>query len=409
MTASIAALRELAEIVSVSPRTKEARPLYVKLAHYEHGAFLNPLLFGFPIVPTTGETVSIPQLPNRPPQGSVTRLIGPDVATEEMPSVHAIVANHPVGKQLEIALTLAATLVARQEIARQARQSGVSDIDQLASRADNEVMRSVKDAIRTRGWRVTAASIRTRSIAASLPLVVRYSDEVMNQEELAARAPVLRRIYNEISPARAAVDRIATLLSQGMKTIGFGSEATAAFGRDLLDLQLSRTYLAHVARDAFVCGNGYLSFGDMPDEDIRLLPPEHVLLLDENTARLVTADEDSVHRKILHVRGAEQVGNIYGVSVLEPFVHTQCMREAMRYALDFADAYDRPEYPNDQRALSRKNIALAERVLAKTDEEFPSLLGAPGSLKVEVPRQLYFPGYENMQPAATGLTLGDAE
>jgi hypothetical protein len=78
---------------------------------------------------------------------------------------------------------------------------------------------------------------------------VTYSPILMNAADLALRTPILRRVYNEMPEIRNAIDKVATMLSQSLMTVGGGSEQVAAFARDLLDVGSTRTYLAHLARD----------------------------------------------------------------------------------------------------------------------------------------------------------------
>ncbi len=227
----------------------------------------------------------------------------------------------------------------------------------------------------------------------------------MDAADLALRAPILRRVYNEMPEIRSAIDKVTTMLSQGLMTVGGGSERVAAFVRDLLDVGSTRTYLAHVARDAFVCGNGYLSFGTVPDEDIRLLPPERVTILDSETVRVTDGGTDVIHKPVIHMTGAEQQGSPYGLSVLEPFVHLQNEREAFQETLEIAEVWSQIPAPETARAWARGNVPLARRRLKDIDSKITATLGGPTYLEVQPPADLYFPGHELMAPAAAGLSL----
>jgi hypothetical protein len=227
----------------------------------------------------------------------------------------------------------------------------------------------------------------------------------MDADALALRAPILRRVYNEMPEIHSAIDKVATMLSQGLITLGGGSDRIAAFARNLLDAGSSRTYLAHLARDAFVCGNGYLSFGRVPDEDIRLLSPERVTILNPETVRVSEGSSHVIHSPVLHVTGAEQQGSPYGLSVLEPFVHLQTEREIMQETLEIAAAWEQIPVPEAARTWAVSSVPLACRRLKDIGSKVTATLGASGNLQVEAPADLYFPGYELMAPAAAGLAL----
>jgi hypothetical protein len=202
---------------------------------------------------------------------------------------------------------------------------------------------------------------------------------------------------------------VATMMSQSLMTVGGGSEQVAAFARDLLDVGSTRTYLAHLARDAFVCGNGYLSFGTVPDEDIRLLLPEEVTILDSETVRVTSGGSDVIHRRLLHETGAEQQECLYGLSVLEPFVQPQNERELMLERIEIAEAWDKLPAPEPARSQALTLVPLARRRLEVIARNITATLGAPQTLRVEPPADLYFPGHELMAPAAAGLALVDSE
>jgi hypothetical protein len=414
MAASASALTELARVATADFSQRDARPLYVRLSHFEHGAFLSPLLFGFWVLSTTGELVTRPTPPRmegRPPLPAA-HLRSVDAASPEHPSIYAVVANHPVPVQIEHTLAALSSLVARQEFVGAGISDVVTEIDRLTAEVDTRAITVVTDTLRSQGWRAAAEAVRARSEAAGLPLVVMYDPVLMDQVTLALRAPILRRIYNELPAVREAVDKVATIHSQGLKTVGVGSERAAAFARDLLDVGSTRTYLAHLARDAFVCGNGFLAFGAVPDEDIRLLPPELVRILEPvgpGILSVAVGDAGVIHKPVLHVTGAEQRESSYGLSVLEPFVQVQCEREVMLDLLEVAKAWDRPDVPELYRSDALKKVPLARRVLASLESKVVTMLGGPRTLRVQPPADLYFPGYEGMAPVANGLSMVTGE
>jgi hypothetical protein len=405
MAASASALTELARLSSADPGQHGARPLHVRLSHFEHGAALSLQLFGFSVLPATGERVISPRPAGMAAKPPAAGLLPPDAVSAEDPMIYAVIANHSVPVQIEHTLATLAMLVARQELIS-AGGLNVPEIDRLGAEVDTRATTAVRDTLRSQGWRAAAQAISARSAAAGLPLAVTYSPVLMDAGALALRAPILRRVYNEMPEVRRAIDKVATMLSQGLMAVDSGSERVAAFARDLLDIGSTRTYLAHLARDAFVCGNGYLSFGTVADEDIRLLPPEQVTIVDSETVRVTDGGTDVIHRPVLHVTGAEQPGSPYGLSVLEPFVHLQNERETFQETLELAEAANQnPATPEDFRAWALRNVPLASRRLKDIDNKITATLGGPTHLEVEPPADLYFPGHELMAPAAAGLSL----
>lgn len=405
IAASVSALRELAELVTAQDRQAGTRPLYVRLSHVDHGAFLTLLLYGFSITPATGRVVTRPMVPllDESPR-TAAAMLSPDACTQDQPLSQAVVANHPVGMQIDSVLAGLSTLTARQQLVSSSA-AGAPDLDQRAAGADVDAVTAMKDMVRIKGWRAAAEAIGVRARAAGFPLVVTYDRVLLGRGAIADRAPILRRVYNEVRAARKAVDKTVALLSQGLFSVGGTSQAMAAFGRDLLDLTANRTYLAHLARDAFVCGNGYLSFGAVPDEDVQLLPPESVTILTETTVRLDHGDEHSIHDKVLHLTGAEQLSSPYGVSMLEPFVQPLLQRELMQHLIDTAQAWDRPEVPDQYRQDAAARVPMAHRALAAIENNFEQLSGAAAALRVDPPPDLYFPGHDRMAHAAEGLAL----
>ena len=309
-------------------------------------------------------------------------------------------ANHPVPVQVEHALATLAMLAARQELTSGGTLQ-VSQIDVQADEADTRATAAVRDTLRSQGWRAAAQAIGARSAAAGLPLAVTYAPVLMEPSALALRAPILRRVYNEMPEVRRAVDKAATVLSQGLTTVGGGSEQVASFARDMLDVGSTRTYLAHLARDAFVCGNGYLSFGAVADEDVRLLQPEQVTILGPHAVRVADGSTQAVHRHVMHMTGGEQQDSPYGLSILEPFVGLQLDREIYpgndrhRRSLD-----PRPSPRRRPGTRAQQNVPLARRRLEYVAKQITETLGGTAHLRAEPPADLYFPGHELMSPAA---------
>lgn len=407
IAASASALEELCAVVSAETEIDNARPIYVRLSHYEHGAFLSTLLFGFSALVVPGTTVEEPPVEFLRSHTTTAHLLSSaDASTPTDPLIYAVVANHPVSTQIEHTLAMLAMLLSRQDLLTDATDgNAVVKIDVLAAEADARAIQGINDLLRVQGWRATAAAVSARSMAMRRPLVVHYERSLFSRQELAARAPVLRHVYNQLPAVRESIDKVATMLSQGLTVIGAGSVDVTAFARDLLDIGLSRTYLAHLARDAFVCGNGYLVYGSQPDEDLRLLRPEDVEIIGSGVFRESSGDREVLHTRVVHVTGAHQYDSPYGVSVLEPFIQIENQRGVMSDVRDLGVAWDRSEVPEVARREARARIPLADRQLADLDERTVKLLGGAQTLGVTLQPGLYFPGMELMSPSAEALTM----
>lgn len=338
--ASERALRGLAEALTaeITPNT---RPVHVRLTMVEHGAFLSTRLYGMNLLPATGEVVIGPAYRSlhRPP---AVLLRDPYTATPDEPFVYAVVANHLANVQVETVLSALAHMLARSQLVEAAREHGVTDLDRQAAEVDRQAQGAVQDTLRARGWPAAAEALRARSAAAGRPLVVRYDPIAFDESGLQRRVPVLRHVYNAMPEARVMIDKLAVVVSQTLTSIGGGSQQIAAFVRQLLDIGEHRTYLAHVSRDAFVCGNGYLSVGTARDEDLRLLRPESTTLLGPERALVVEDGRELVYEPVMHVRGAHQVGSHYGISMLEPFVQLLVQRETLEHTLALEEALRNP-------------------------------------------------------------------
>ena len=377
----------------------------MRLGLFEHGGFLNPLLFGFfPYLATGVEEAGVPD-PILGPDMPAMTLYPPTEPVSDHPMTYAVIANHPVDAQVEHTLGTLARMLARQELVSQMDETRFARIDQLAAEADKRADLEVSDLIRTRGWQAAAASIKARAEGSGMTLAVSFADDLMGPEQIALRPPLLRRVYNEAPKLREAVDKIAVTLSQGLSVMGGGKEAIAAFGRDYLDLGMSRTFLAHLARDAFVCGNGYLSFGTVPDEDMRLLQPEHVTVDGPNAFTETSSEGETRHTQVMHIRGAEQQASPYGLSVLEPFLSIQAEHDTLTRTALLPDAWARAGVPDEIVAGARGAAEVAKRTLRASEQKIDQLLGASPSLRVEVPPNLYFRNQTQMRPAAGRIAL----
>src|ERR1035438_10293251 len=177
MAATAFALTELAGLATANAGLRGARPLYVRLSHFEHGAALSLQLYGFAVLPAAGEPVirqAVPGIKDRPPAAG---LRPPEAVSAEDPLIWAVVANHSVAVQIEHTLGMLATLVARQGLISAGGDVDVSEIDRLAAEVDTRSTTAVTDTLGSRGWRAAAEAISARSAAAGLPLAVTYRSE----------------------------------------------------------------------------------------------------------------------------------------------------------------------------------------------------------------------------------------
>lgn len=406
---SAAALQELAALVSVGSELTGVRPLHVRVSHFDHGAFLSNQLFSVSVLPVSGRTVQLPPDPVRGPSPPATLLGGGGSATVVEPLVLAVVPNHTVEVQIEVVLTALWTLLGRQGLVHELRGGDVSGLDTRAKEADARAELAVQDAVRTRGWRAAAAALRDRSRAAGRPLRVHYDPVLFDADALRARAPVLRRVYNEMPQVRDEIDKVATLLSTTLTVVGAGSQKVSAFARQLLDVGEHRTFLAHAARDAFVCGNGYLSIGAALDEDMQLLRPELTTLVAEDVAVVTHGDREVRHEPVMHLRGAEQIGSAYGVSILEPFVQLLNGQEVFQQTITSHEAWIRAGTPDSWLKAGEGSLGFANRMLPVVAERAAALLGGTTGIMTVPPSDLYFPGHVRMEPAAEGLTMHDPD
>ncbi len=427
VAASVEALAQVAQAVSVHGLAAGTQPQYMRLCHYEHGYFLHPALFGFPVLGVTGEMVDVRQKPTLPravreavaeewrsnglydylePAEASEALVlrTPDATFENDPFTYAIVINHPVERQIQAALAALDGGLARRKVTAAALASGeISSLDLEIAVADEKSQANIADSIRRNGWQATAEHIRDRSIAESAPLVVTYDSPLFSREQLAQRVPALRRVYNEVPLVRGAVDKVAGLLSQGMTIVGDTSDRMLRSSLDMLDVGATRTYLAHLVRDAFVCGNGCLRFGRLPDSDIRLVVPEQLSLQAENRAVFPQSEDEHV----LHVKGSDQLGSLYGASAIEPFIAHLAKRDTFISTLYMSRTWqlwkdvpsEHVEYAIQMEPFARRNIDEIERDIALILGDVTKDILAP-------PPNLYFIGRVRMEPTVSRFVSG---
>jgi hypothetical protein len=131
------------------------------------------------------------------------------------------------------------------------------------------------------------------------------------------------------------------------------------------------------------------------DAHYRCLRPEQVELLGDggfldlsgSTPRELAADG------LLHLRGLEQIGSGYGISILEPLLYVSARRRMVAKTQTVARSMP-PGAPEAVRSQTEQLLAVAASIDQETDgqldrllEFFPRGLDAPSE-------DLYFPGQE---------------
>jgi hypothetical protein len=397
--AGSAALTEIARRASKSAEKSDLTPVRLRVGHLDHGAFLSLQLNLFPIY-----------------QVEEDRLV--DIRQRGSEVLVAIVVNQPVELQIRSLLKFMNSLVARQSlIGRKVLQGDIGSIDAEVESADAAAESDIEDGLRGGGdWRLAADAIAERALSAGLQLDARFVAPLLSLEELALRAPILRCVYNTEPSVRNAVDKAASLLALPLKLEGPDvPDEMMAYAQQVLEAGQLKRYLAHLARDAFVSGNGYLTFGsttsNLPEpkllkpEKVRVTGPEQYEVLDDfGSATAVTG-------RVIHMRGAHQVNSPYGISVLEPFVVIVGQRDVMVAVQQDIQRFER-EASFTQLPQIRKWAdevgPLAARSIREAPDRIKSVLGdAVDAYREPDPEELYFPGFERMRDALESIRFRD--
>jgi len=387
LDAASAAMRKIAALVSSVDHSGERSILRVRVGLVDHGAFLSLDLRSFAMMAVD-------------PEGSLT-----DVA-HSGEVVLAMVANKPISVQITTLLQFLATFLARQRLSSEVRAgaSDIGDIDALALTADESATGQVQDDLRVGDWDQAARRIADRARNDGFALEVRFAEPLLDKAEIDLRVPLLRRVYNTQPAIRTAIDRVAGV-SQTLHLVG-DDVPPEAFRQTqaLVDIGSMQRFTAHVMRDAFVCGNGYLAFGQDAGSPMRLLRPEFVRHV--GPGKYEEADEKGDFRPVvghvLHQTGTRQVGSEYGVSVLEPFLQIAATNETLDYVVqDGALNNPPPGWEDEASRWLSKVIDLRERTFSQSAERIAATLGgATSSLRDPDSETLYFPGLARMDGAA---------
>jgi hypothetical protein len=393
--ASAAALKEVARRASTTHQGPHGAPLKLRLGHVDHGGFLSLQLQLFSVYEVRDN-----------------HLI--DIGEKGGEVVVAITVNQPVEVQIRAVLGFLQSLVGRQTLIARKKEGegeGIGGINAEVQAVDAAAAREIADVLRFSDWRVAADQLANRAEAEGFSLEVRFAAPLLGRQELETRTPLVRCIYNTESTVRDAVDKAVGLMSLSMKVSGPGlPQEVLDRAREVMEHGQVRQYLAHLLRDAFVCGNGYLQLSGGPTPSFRLLRPERV----ERTGESNFENRDDngvlvpVSGTVLHLQGGHQVSSAYGISLLEPFMAILGQREIFSDSATIAS--NTLESTTDMSLRSKieswtKEIEVAaEEFEADSRQRIADLLGrATEDIARPDASELYFPGMELMSDAADSI------
>ena len=214
-------------------------------------------------------------------------------------------------------------------------------------------------------------------------------------------------MYNKSPLARDAVDRVAAALSQGLTVVGDNvPEAAMNIAREMLDVGQVRTFLAHLARDAFVCGNGYLDMRT-PTTGLRLLRPEDVEHLQSRELKITDRASGKTNTvsttAILHMHALRQPGSEVGLSGLEPLLTMQVQEDVVDSVLADGAPVAILQGSPEARSWITEVEAHASHTRDANQRRARDLIGVGPANLPDAPADLYFPGQKLMQPASPPL------
>lgn len=314
---------------------------------------------------------------------------------------YAIVVNQPVSLQSEVAIRFLFDLVGRQgpiaDVAAERR--AFSDLPSLVATADAAAAQTAWDSLR---FSLTHAvsTLEARARTAGYRLELRYEvDPLPTRAAVAERVPALRRLYNEQTEVRDAVDRTVTALALHRGEIRGGPEAVRALVQQQTALLGVRQFINQAFRDADVCGNGFLEFGFLGlDPRLQCLRPEAVEILGNDDFTIETSSGPvRLSNHVLHLRGLEQIESAYGISPWEPLLYVTQRDEIIRNVRRFASEARRRGLRDQQEealeGLERVVVSFERQVQQSLD----TLLWFPRQGLPEPSAALYFSGQERMR------------
>jgi len=374
------AMEALAAVLSSASQNHRGERHALVISHMQNNGMLSPLFYGG-------------ALANLDESGHFLDPMSPGQIVQ-----FVVTLNQPVQLQIETVLTFLAQLVRRQgKIWQSAEQrSDMSEIDVIAGDLDERAVSDTVDTLR-HGWRLTAETIAQQASEIGIRIEPKYrADPFPVRESLRKRLPQLKRIYNTFPTIRDAVDRTISAMS-GREPLVIGGALPNA-QRDFLQQRTSlmsvTKYVNHYFRDALVCGNGYLAFGDSQPLGVSNLRPEDVRITKPNEFAI---DRDGVvetiRDRVLHQRGLKQIISPYGLSLLEIFLSDlrsyDVFADTERLAMEILKANSAPE----QREWAGQMLSLAKRVGTEREKRFKEML--PGPFQMPAPEPgLFFEGFE---------------
>lgn len=375
------ALRELGAAVSTAGAGTVLR---VCLTHVPYAPPLPFKLYGFHLLELDENAAIVDPLLNR----------------REI--LYALIVNHPVDLQREIALRFLLDLVLRQEpvaeVARQERDIGA--LPAMIASADAVSEETGFDALRY-GWDYAAQIVRNRAADAGFRLEVRYREAPFpTRTDVVRRMPALRALYNANAQVREAVDRMVGQLRATDFQLRGGFETLRREIQRQSRLMGLGLYINQATRDSYVCGNGYLAYGMLGGlPSLRTLEPTAVEIVTAQRFRLIQEDgADEVTERVAHVPCVKQPASPYGLSLLEPLLFAlerQRMTESVRAFVSSIEG--RPGVPLKARRDASTMLRVVNDMHESATRRIAELLEYPLQRLPPAQPGLYFRGQERVR------------
>jgi hypothetical protein len=272
----------------------------------------------------------------------------------------------------------------------------IQDLDRVIHRVDASSRELVIDDLRS-GWELAAEGLALRAGESGLKLHVAYETTLLDRDQIVSRMPLMRRIYNTFPTVRRAIDITVGLLAgrEPQVVARGGSEATRALFQQYTAVSSLTKFLNHAARDAFVCGNGYLAARPGEPFSFYTVRPEDVYVLGPNRfARKVDDQLEEAHDIVLHLRGMDQFESPYGISMLEVFGGSIAQYDTFERAANFAQKTLESSSVEAQRMWAARVLEQRDRIASDREENFNEVLAAPLETGSDPIEDLYFEGYE---------------
>lgn len=363
--------------------------LSVRLCSFRLDPLLSPNLFGFHVY----------EFDNA---GNPLDSIGGDTIL-----LYAVVVNHSISLQQEIAALFLMQLINRQARQRELNKAGDTDVelDIEMAKEDEAALQQLRERFNplTFSWRSLAQQAHSRASEAGIKLSVEYGADVFpDEQQIRNRIPWLRRIYNDVNGVRSAIDKLVS--AAGKEGPSIRAAGGSSQMRDFLqqwgsDMDLQH-YFNQAVRDAEVCGNGYAAMQTVDPVGFYNLRPETVAITPDGF-EATTPDGPLVLRSeaVIHLTGIDQVQSPYGISMIEAFMPSvvaiaryDSIEKGGRHLLT------RPQLPAELEKRAQGYINLAQRGRKNMEEAINDLLWFPSDHLPEPATGLYFEGHSRMQP-----------